>query len=282
MSPATNVTFASSSGDMIRASRRGSRAKVERHDRHAFAHQLADRPRPDAAERAGDEEPLRGPAGFRRHVTSLGPTSMGLQARTTSRSAFWPLDRGLDDTLRSEADVNGPPAAPAAPPRIQPDRAADLEPDDDRSRGARPLGRTGLEVTRLGFGGASIGGLFSAVDDDERDRHGPPRLGARRALLRHGAAVRLRRLGTAHRRGARRPSPATSSCCRPRSAASSGRRRTSRPAPTSTARRSTVARMPTTSSGTRCASSSTTAPTASAARSRRASNGSASTASTSR
>ena len=30
-----------------------------------------------------------------------------------------------------------------------------------------PLGRTGLSVTRLGFGGASIGGLFSAVDDDE-------------------------------------------------------------------------------------------------------------------
>ena len=30
-----------------------------------------------------------------------------------------------------------------------------------------PLGRTGLAVTRLGFGGASIGGLFSAVPDDE-------------------------------------------------------------------------------------------------------------------
>jgi D-threo-aldose 1-dehydrogenase len=30
-----------------------------------------------------------------------------------------------------------------------------------------PLGRTGLAVTRLGFGGASIGGLFSAVQDDE-------------------------------------------------------------------------------------------------------------------
>jgi D-threo-aldose 1-dehydrogenase len=30
-----------------------------------------------------------------------------------------------------------------------------------------PLGRSGLTVTRLGFGGASIGGLFSAVDDDE-------------------------------------------------------------------------------------------------------------------
>jgi len=29
-----------------------------------------------------------------------------------------------------------------------------------------PLGRTGLSVTRLGFGGASIGGLFSAVRDE--------------------------------------------------------------------------------------------------------------------
>ena len=29
------------------------------------------------------------------------------------------------------------------------------------------LGRSGLAITRLGFGGASIGGLFSAVDDDE-------------------------------------------------------------------------------------------------------------------
>ena len=29
-----------------------------------------------------------------------------------------------------------------------------------------PLGRTGLSMTRLGFGGASIGGLFSAVPDD--------------------------------------------------------------------------------------------------------------------
>jgi D-threo-aldose 1-dehydrogenase len=28
-----------------------------------------------------------------------------------------------------------------------------------------PIGRTGLEVTRLGFGGASIGGLFRAVED---------------------------------------------------------------------------------------------------------------------
>jgi D-threo-aldose 1-dehydrogenase len=30
-----------------------------------------------------------------------------------------------------------------------------------------PLGRTGLRVTRLGFGGASIGGLYSPVPDDD-------------------------------------------------------------------------------------------------------------------
>jgi D-threo-aldose 1-dehydrogenase len=30
-----------------------------------------------------------------------------------------------------------------------------------------PLGRTGLNVTRLGFGGASIGGLYRAVSDDD-------------------------------------------------------------------------------------------------------------------
>ena len=44
-----------------------------------------------------------------------------------------------------------------------------------------PLGRTGLEVSRLGFGGASIGGLFSAVDDvgaAESIRHAWP-LGVR-------------------------------------------------------------------------------------------------------
>ena len=34
----------------------------------------------------------------------------------------------------------------------------------------RPIGRTGLEVTRLGFGCAPIGGLFRAVDDDSAVR----------------------------------------------------------------------------------------------------------------
>jgi D-threo-aldose 1-dehydrogenase len=33
-----------------------------------------------------------------------------------------------------------------------------------------PLGRTGLRVTRLGFGAASIGGLFSAVSDEDAVR----------------------------------------------------------------------------------------------------------------
>ena len=49
----------------------GIGAEVERHDGHAFVHELAHGPRSDAAERAGDEEALRGPAGFRRHVASL-------------------------------------------------------------------------------------------------------------------------------------------------------------------------------------------------------------------
>ena len=30
-----------------------------------------------------------------------------------------------------------------------------------------PLGRTGLAITRLGFGGASIGGLFAQVTDED-------------------------------------------------------------------------------------------------------------------
>lgn len=34
------------------------------------------------------------------------------------------------------------------------------------ARGRVPLGRSGLEVTRLGFGTASIGGLYSAIDAD--------------------------------------------------------------------------------------------------------------------
>ena len=67
------------------------------------------------------------------------------------------------------------------------------------------LGRTGLTVTRLGFGGASIGGLFSAVDDDDSDRDGPPRLGPRHPHVRHRPALRLRRIGAADGTGPARP-----------------------------------------------------------------------------
>ena len=60
-----------------------------------------------------------------------------------------------------------------------------------------PLGRTGLRVTRLGLGGASIGGLFEAVDGRRRDRDGRACLGARHPRLRRRAALRLRRGGAA-------------------------------------------------------------------------------------
>ena len=39
------------------------------------------------------------------------------------------------------------------------------------------IGRTDVEVTRLGFGSASIGGLFRAVDDDRGHRDRQARLG---------------------------------------------------------------------------------------------------------
>jgi D-threo-aldose 1-dehydrogenase len=49
-----------------------------------------------------------------------------------------------------------------------------------------PLGRTGLAVTRLGFGGASIGGLFGAVDED-----------AATATVRHAWDLGIRSFDTA-------------------------------------------------------------------------------------
>ena len=93
-----------------------------------------------------------------------------------------------------------------------------------------PLGQTGLAVTRLGFGGASIGGLFAAGRRRRRDRHAPPCLGPRNPLLRHRPAVRLRerRSGESAPRSA--TSPQTRTCSRRRSAASSAIRPRSGPA----------------------------------------------------
>ena len=137
-------------------------------------------------------------------------------------------------------------------------------------------------MTRLGLGGASIGGLFRPVADDDAIATVRPRLGPRASgSFDVGAAVRLRRRRAADRARPSRPGRATSTSCRRRSAGSSGRRPRSRPAPTSTARRSTAGRTPSTRTRRPPRSCSTTAPTASVARSRRASSGSASTGSTS-
>ena len=85
-------------------------------------------------------------------------------------------------------------------------------------RSACPLGRTGLEVTRLGFGGASIGGLFSAVADAERGRDGratPGTSGSVPSTRRRCTATAPPSGGWASRSPAAR---ATSSSCRRRSA----------------------------------------------------------------
>jgi D-threo-aldose 1-dehydrogenase len=63
------------------------------------------------------------------------------------------MDGGLDDTIAL------PVASTGAKPR-RTDMAID-------PAGRRPLGRTGLAVTPLGFGGAPIGGLYRPVADDD-------------------------------------------------------------------------------------------------------------------
>ena len=101
-----------------------------------------------------------------------------------------------------------------------------------------PLGRTGLSVTRLGLGGAAIGGVFDAVERRRgRGLATLQRLGARHPLLRRRAAVRLRDRRAPPR--ARWPAGrATSSSCRPRSAGWSAAPRSGR-GPTSTGTPST-------------------------------------------
>ena len=194
-------------------------------------------------------------------------------SRTDPRSAFSILTRGR----RIERyDRRSRPAST--------DGAEEwIEVPYDTVRRASPLGRTGLRVTRLGFGGASIGGLFRPVDDDDA-------IAVVRARLGRSASA----TSTSRRSTATAPPSAGSGAGlagRPRDefvlSTKVGRlvradRRRSRPAPTSTARRSTAATTPSTRTPRAAASCSTTAPTASAARSRRASSGSGSTGSTSR
>ncbi len=80
-----------------------------------------------------------------------GGGSGGDQAHNgSSCSAFWPVDGGLDDTIRS---------SPASTTRRVPWPSIP-------SRASRS-GGPGCRSRRLGFGGASIGGMFSAVTDDD-------------------------------------------------------------------------------------------------------------------
>ena len=143
------------------------------------------------------------------------------------------------------------------------------------------LGRTGVEVTRLGFGGASIGGLFRPVADD--DAIATVRrawdLGIRYFDRRRCTATALRSGGSGA--ALARTSRATSTSCRRRSAAWSGRAEAIPPGADIDRQALDGRDDAYYATSAAAGSSSTTAPTASAGRSRRASSGSASTGSTS-
>src|SRR5690349_15856457 len=136
MSPVSNRTVASSSGVMICWSRRvsvprssamtGTPSRASWRTVHAPMHPRAPVTRNRSPDAADAVIPL------------------------PWRSVFCPLDRGLDDTLPSERT-----STTHHPSDMTVDHAARVT-----------IGQTGLEVTRLGFGGASIGGLFEAVADE--------------------------------------------------------------------------------------------------------------------
>ena len=143
-----------------------------------------------------------------------------------------------------------------------------------------PLGRTGLSVTRLGFGGASIGGIFTAVNDEDA-----------RATVRHAWDLGIRFFDTAPLYGygasERRVGAALRGEHRDTFVLSTkvGRlvRKSDESAPTTSAiiSASMAATTPSTSSPGPSASSSTIRPTASGGRSKRAWSGSGSSGSTS-
>src|SRR5436309_7312466 len=90
---------------------------------------------------------------------SVSPRSVRRLMRRTGppgRSVCWSTDGGLDDTIR------------LVRPSTSTDRHLPWRSDvpiDPAER--RPLGRTGLTATPLGFGGAPIGGLYRPVADDD-------------------------------------------------------------------------------------------------------------------
>ena len=76
--------------------------------------------------------------------------------------------------------------------------------------------RTGLALTEIGFGGAQLGNLPPALDDEVALRGARRGLGPRDPLLRHGPALRARAV-RAPARGRRSPGArGRSSWCRPR------------------------------------------------------------------
>src|SRR6185369_15851349 len=85
-----------------------------------------------------------------------GPTGSARGTLAPQCSVYWPVDDGLNDTrgdgaasIHRSVDRRERPAMPYDPfTRVR-------------------IGRTDVAVTRLGFGSASIGGLFRAVDDDQ-------------------------------------------------------------------------------------------------------------------
>ena len=89
---------------------------------------------------------------------------------------------------------------------------------DDR----RVVGKSGVAVTVMGFGGAPLGNMYQALADDAGAGHRARLLRGRHPLFRHRAALRLRPQRAPRRRGAARTARATTSCCRPRSAACCG------------------------------------------------------------
>jgi D-threo-aldose 1-dehydrogenase len=106
------------------------------------AEEIANRRRTARHELRGGKKAIAGDDAER--LSALSATADQAHERSR-RSVCWSMDDGLDDTIRSGR------SQPASQWRMQ-------MPFDPRGR--RPIGRTGLSATALGFGGASIGGLY--------------------------------------------------------------------------------------------------------------------------
>ena len=86
----------------------------------------------------------------------------------------------------------------------------------------RQLGKSGVEVPVIGFGGAPARQPVPGVLRRAGPRHRARRLRCRHAPVRHRAALRPRPVGAPDRRGAALARRATATCSRPRSAACCG------------------------------------------------------------